>query len=141
MTGPRADPCHRGARWPGPGAAGAPRRGERGSATVLVLAAGLVVLVVGLVLALAVAHAAALHRARGVADLAAVAGAAAYARGAACATAVRVAVENGGRATDCRTTGDAIEHAVVVTVEIGVTRPAPGLPGAVRATATAGRVA
>lgn len=116
-------------------------RDERGAATVAVLAAAAVVLAVGAAVAVVMAYAAAQHRARGVADLAAVAGAGAYASGQACATATRVAGDNGARVTSCTATGDAVEHVVAVGVEIGLARPWPGLPNAVRGTASAGRVA
>lgn len=97
---------------------------ERGSATVLVLAAtGCLVIALGAALALAGAVAAR-HEATSAADLAALAGAAVLGEGAAppqaCAEAARVAAANGGTLTGCSLGPD---QSVVVAVAVPLTGP------------------
>lgn len=116
-------------------------RDERGSATPMVLVAGVLVLALGAMVAVLVAYAAAQHRVRGVADLSAVAGAGAYAGGQPCVVAARVAQANGARLERCSATGDAVDHVVQVEVSMTVGRPGRGLPDRLRAAANAGRLA
>lgn len=108
---------------------------ERGSASVLVLAIGSVVLMVGLASALAGSVIAARQRAHQAADFAALA-AAGYVqegRGKACDHAAQVASANGARMTSCRLDGcDAI-----VTVVAALPTSLKSL-GLVTATARAG---
>lgn len=57
----------------------------------------------------------------------------------ACSVAGEVAGRNGGRVVACRVTGDLVEFAVAVTVEVDLGFQTPGLPGSVRREAIAGR--
>ncbi|GAB3715877.1 Rv3654c family TadE-like protein [Mariniluteicoccus flavus] len=116
------------------------RRDDRGAATPAVLAVAVLLLVVSGAVALVIAYAAAHHRARGVADLAAVSGAGAYASGEPCAVAGRVGRANRARVTTCEAVGDAVDHVVTVEAEVTVGRTFPGLPTSVRARASAGRL-
>ena len=81
--------------------------GERGSATVWVLAAGLVIVVAALAAVAVGAAIVARHRAQAAADLAALAGAAHAVEGqdAACAWAARLAADNGGQLVACSLDG------------------------------------
>ena len=115
------------------------RRGERGSGTVLALAATgalLILLVAGLALASAVA---ATHRARAGADLAALAAASAVQAGAtssqACQRAAAVSASNAARQSECAVQADG-SVTVGVTAPVGL--PWPGTPSGARATARAG---
>ncbi|MEV4654964.1 Rv3654c family TadE-like protein [Micromonospora sp. NPDC049301] len=110
---------------------------ERGGATVLLLAVGLVFVLVGAFGAAVASAAMAAQRAAVAADLGALAGAARAFDGdvAACASAADIAGRNGGRLVDCRTDG----LDVLVTVEVAVT-PLPGLTRVVASTARAGPV-
>ncbi len=88
------------------------------------------------------AYAVAMHRARGLADLGALAGADAFDRdGEACPAARRQVAEQSSQASVswCRTAGDSVTFVVAVTVEVPVRVVLPGLPPLVRATAYAGR--
>jgi secretion/DNA translocation related TadE-like protein len=112
-----------------------PRRSDRGSATVLVVAAValvVVVLVGGLALGSAVV---ATHRARAAADLAALAAAQAVQQGmaptAACASAASVTSRNGARPAGCTVGGDGS-----VTCRATVV-PSLVLPGSPQRTTTA----
>ncbi|GAA0263572.1 hypothetical protein GCM10009539_57050 [Cryptosporangium japonicum] len=109
----------------------------RGSASVLALAVGLALLLVGLGFQTVGAAAVARHRAGLAADLAALSGALHVAEGApaACARAAAIASENGATLTDCRTTGT---H-VIVSTAVPPTGPA-ALIGQATATAHAGPV-
>jgi len=95
------------------------RAGERGSATVLVLALSTVVALLGMVLATLGAVGVARHRAASVADLAALAAAsrALDGPGPACEAAQQVATSAGGILTGCRLVGAVAD----VTAEV---RPA-----------------
>ncbi|GAB3625153.1 hypothetical protein GCM10027418_32400 [Mariniluteicoccus endophyticus] len=115
-------------------------RDERGSVTPLVAVTAVLLLAAGALVSLAVAYAAAQHRVRGVADLAAVAGAEAYGRGTACEVAARSARANGARVKTCRAVGDWAEHVVTVDVAVAVGARFPGLPTEVSAVARAGRL-
>lgn len=96
-----------------PGAGGS----QRGSGTLLVAAALLVAaMIAGAVLVVA-GYLAALHHARGAADLVALSGAAAQARGGdACRTAGELARRNGVRLGECRVRGDSFDFVVSTTV-------------------------
>jgi secretion/DNA translocation related TadE-like protein len=91
-------------------------RGDRGSASVWVLAVGLVVIVVAQTVAMIASATVAGHRAQAAADLAALAGALRILDGesAACARAAEVSVRNGASLVACRADG----FDVVVTVEV-----------------------
>lgn len=117
----------RGARW-------ASAAGERGSATVWLLAAGLLTVLVGGGLAGAGAVVVARHRAQAAADLGALAGAAYGLDGpaAACRRAELIVRANGARMLRCELRG----LDVVVTAQVR----ARGLGGNARATARAGPV-
>ncbi len=97
------------------------RPGERGAATVLVVAMVAVVLVVGVAVAAATGLLVAHRRAQAAADLAALAAAVAWRRGDdPCAAAEHVAAGNGARLTRC----DRLGADVVVRVAVR----APGDP-------------
>ncbi|WP_320068233.1 Rv3654c family TadE-like protein [Micromonospora sp. RTGN7] len=118
-------------------AAGAPiqPRGDRGGATVCLLAVGLVFVVVGVFGAAVGAARVARQRAAVAADFGALAaaGQALAGGGVACGSADEIARGNGARLTGCRLDGlDA-----VVTTEVTVT-PVPGLTRVATATARAG---
>ncbi|MFJ6149982.1 Rv3654c family TadE-like protein [Micromonospora profundi] len=132
-----------GSEWSGPGRSGGgpfgdvPPDGERGGATVLLLAVGLVFVLVGLFGAAVAGTGMAAQRAAVAADLGALAGAARAIDGdvVACAAARDIAGRNGGRLVGCRLEGlDAL-----VTVEVVFT-PLPGLTRAAASTARAGPV-
>ena len=116
---------------------------QRGSGSLLMCAVVAVLLVITWVGAVGGAYAVALHRARGVADRAALAGAQAYAHGQEpCAAARRQVAADGvtGVLSGCRFVGDAYQYVISVTVARRVAAPVPGLPGSVRAAAFAGPV-
>ncbi|GHJ10582.1 hypothetical protein TPA0907_49490 [Micromonospora humidisoli] len=121
----------------GPGRKGRGDVAERGGATVLLLAVGLVFVLVGLFGAAIGAARLARHQARVAADFGALAGAGAARQGAgvACATADGFVRANAARLVTCR--ADGLD--VVVTVEVAVT-PLPGLRRHATATARAGPV-
>ncbi|MPZ25807.1 MAG: helicase [Micromonosporaceae bacterium] len=110
---------------------------DRGSASVWVLAAGLVLLAAGLAGSMVGAAHVAQHRAQAAADLAALAGAARAVAGhpAACARAGVIAVANGAGLTHCALDG----FDLTVTVEV-VPPAGAGLHRTARATARAGPV-
>ena len=88
------------------------------------------------------AYAVAIHRARGLADLGALAGADSYDQGGEACQAARAQVaEQSAQASvgSCRTAGDSVTFVVAVGVEVPVRVALPGLPPLVRATAYAGR--
>ena len=94
------------------------RGGERGSATVLVLAFSAVLLLVGCALGVVTAMVHASRVAQSGADLAALAAARARSQGAdPCREAARVATADGVRVTSCRVSGP--------TVTLTVTAPGP----------------
>jgi secretion/DNA translocation related TadE-like protein len=101
---------------------------DRGSGTVWVLAAGLVLLLAGLAGAAVGAAHVARHRAQTAADLAALAGAAHAIEGSdpACARAAEIAAANGARVATCHL--DGLDLTVTVEVSppavVGVGRPA-----------------
>jgi secretion/DNA translocation related TadE-like protein len=107
--------------------------GDRGSASVWMLAVGLVLLAAGLAAAALGAVHVARHQAQSAADLGALAGAAhtIAAPGTACARAAMVADANGARLVACHRHGPDLTVTVEVTPAVG-----PGRP--VTATARAG---
>ncbi|MFG1838738.1 Rv3654c family TadE-like protein [Micromonospora sp. NPDC049175] len=114
-----------------------PPDAQRGGATVLVLAIGLVFLLFGTFGAAIAAAQLADQRAAVAADLGALAAAAHPLDGAAmaCALAADIASRNAGRTVDCRLDG----LDVLVTVEVAFT-PLPGLTWVATSTARAGPV-
>ncbi|MGA4506404.1 Rv3654c family TadE-like protein [Propionibacteriaceae bacterium G1746] len=114
---------------------------ERGAGTVLTATVALVIVAATLVGVWAVGWVTSHHRAARIADLAALAGAEAIARGAdGCATARATARRNGGTVRDCTTRGTAPSFVLVVTVSTPL-RPeirGPGVPRTASATAAAG---
>lgn len=112
------------------------RPGDRGSASVWVLAIGLVVIVVAQAFAMVGAATVARHRAQAAADLAALAGALRVLDGesVACARAAEVSARNGAGLVACRVDG----FDVIVTVEVAAT--GPGAWGAAQRSARAGPV-
>jgi secretion/DNA translocation related TadE-like protein len=116
---------------------GGGRGRDRGAASILLLAVGLVVVAAGLGGAAVAEALVGRHSARTAADLGALAGAARaiYGEGDACGRAARFVAANGGRMTACRVTG--LEIVVRVRVEV---RPLPGLVRQVEAAARAGPV-
>lgn len=113
-------------------------RGERGATTPVVAVVGMLLMVLAGCAAVVLAYAGAQHRARGAADLVAVAGAQAYAAGNACRAAGRAAELNGVRLVSCEAVGDAVEHVVRVEVELVLDQAPRGLPATVRGRADAG---
>lgn len=114
---------------------------ERGSGTVLVAAVMLVLLLLAGLVAIVIGYVAALHTARGAADLVALSGAAERARGGdACVAARNVAAANRVSLVTCRARGDSLDYVVSVTVATTVDFGVPSLPRQVRASAHAGRL-
>ena len=111
--------------------------GDRGAASILVLALGLLMVAAGLAGAAIGNTRVARHRAHNAADLGALAGAmhAVYGESDACARAERFVTANGGRMTECTVTG--LEIVVRAQVEV---RPLPGLVRQAEAMARAGPV-
>lgn len=121
--------------------AGCRHHGERGSGTVLVAAVVLVLMVVSAALLVVAGYVLAAHRARAAADLVALSGAAAVARGEdGCHAAAMAAAGNGVRLAHCRERGDSFDFVVSVTVVRAVLAPSAVLPGSVDATAHAGKL-
>lgn len=112
------------------------RRDERGSGTLLMMAAGLLVLVCGLAVVLWSAVSTAHHRATAAADLAALSGAQAIqSDGDPCATARRIARKQGASLDACTVYGEEVLVVAGVPVELGsLGRPV------VRSTARAGPI-
>lgn len=121
---------------PGPASTGGGGRAtDRGTASILVLTVGLVLLGAGLVAASVAAAVVARHQAQTAADLGALAGAARVVHGpaVACARAAELVAANQGRLTGCVVSG------LTVTVTVEVTPPAGAvLPRPAVATARAG---
>ncbi|MFG2099543.1 helicase [Micromonospora sp. S4605] len=113
------------------------RAGERGGATICLLAVGLVFVVVGLFGAAVASARAARQQARVAADFAALGGAGRALDGAevACGRATEIAAANGGRLVSCRLDG----LDVLVTAQVTVA-PLPGLTRVARVSARAGPV-
>jgi secretion/DNA translocation related TadE-like protein len=111
--------------------------GDRGAASILLLAVGLLMVAAGVAGAAVGNTRVARHRAHNAADLGALAGAmrAAYGEVDACSRAARFVALNGGRMTSCTVTG--LEIVVRVQVEV---RPLPGLDRQAEAVARAGPI-
>jgi secretion/DNA translocation related TadE-like protein len=112
-------------------------RGDRGAASIFVLAVGLVLVAAGLAGAAVGAARVGRHEARTAADLGALAGATRTIEGvaAACARAAELVGANGGRMTACRLQG----LDIVVAVEVTVT-PLPLLTRRATSVARAGPI-
>jgi secretion/DNA translocation related TadE-like protein len=110
---------------------------DRGAASVLLLAVGLVLVMAGLGGAAIGTARVARHQAQNAADLAALAGAtdAVFGESVACARAARLAAANGARLTSC--TVDGLE--IVVRAEVAV-QPLPGVLRKAAASARAGPI-
>lgn len=117
-----------------------PGRDQRGSGTLLLCAAVAILLVLTWAGAIGGGYAVALHRVRGVADRAALAGAVAYASGTEpCPVARRQTdAESPAVMTGCRAVGDLRRYVVSVDISWPVATRAPGLPRTVHAVAHAG---
>ena len=116
---------------------------QRGSGSLLMCAGVALLLVIIWVGVVGGAYAVALHRVRGEADRASLAGALAYAHGQEpCADARRQVAAEGVGATlsGCRFVGDAYQYVVSVTVVPRRTAPDTGRPRSVRAAPFAGPV-
>jgi secretion/DNA translocation related TadE-like protein len=110
---------------------------DRGSASIWLLAVGLVLVAMGVAGAAIGAATVARHRAQAAADLGALAGAARALDGpaAACGRATEIAGANGGRVVDCLLDG----FDLILTVEVSVT-PVPPVTRTASASARAGPV-
>ena len=118
-----------------------PTGGERGSATVLMAAIMGVVVTLGAAAMVIAGYLVGHHRARSAADLAALSGAVAHARGEdACDQARRIAPQNGAKVTSCARVGDDIDFVITVRTTVPVRSRLPGLPRRVEAEAHAGRL-
>ena len=114
---------------------------ERGSASVLMAAIMSVVVLLGAAAMVIAGYLVGHHRARAAADLAALSGAVAYARGEnACHQARRIAPQNGATVASCTRVGDEVDFVVTVRTAVAVRSRLPGLPRTVEAEAHAGRV-
>jgi len=113
------------------------RPADRGAATIMVLAIGLVLIGIAVAGAAVGAARVARHEARTAADLGALAGAMRVLEGSdsACARAGELVSRNGGRLAAC--TVDGLD--LIVTAEVDVT-PLPGLTRTARAAARAGPI-
>lgn len=110
---------------------------DRGAASILILAVGLLMVAAGTAGAAIGNTRVARHRAQNAADLGALAGAmrAVYGEADACGRAARFVGANGGRMTACQVT----DLEIVVRAEVEV-RPLPGLVRRAEAVARAGPV-
>lgn len=116
-------------------------RGEAGVATPLVALTVMGLVTLAAVGVLALAYSATARSVRAAADLVAVSGAQAHARGGdACDEARRIAGRNQVEVSECAVTGDLIDFVVEVRVSHGVGWRLLGLPDKVAATAYAGNV-
>ena len=120
---------------------GRPSGGERGSATVLMAAVMGVVVTLGAAAMVIAGYLVGHHRARSAADLAALSGAAAHARGDdACDHARRIAPQNRAEVAACTRVGDDIDFVITVRTTVPVRSRLPGLPRSVEGEAHAGRL-
>ena len=105
---------------------------DRGAASILVAALGLVLVMAGVAGAMVGAARAGRHRAQVAADLGALAGAgrAIEGRDAACARAERFVAANGGRLTSCVLSGLEVTVRVEVVVNLGPHRTGSGTAAA-----------
>ena len=114
---------------------------QRGSGTALIGAAVVIAMLLTGVLAVVLGYLVAEHAVRGAADLVALSGAAAHARGEdACEAAGDLARQNQVSLLRCLVRGDSVKFVVSVTVARRVDAPGPGLPRSVQASANAGRL-
>lgn len=114
---------------------------EHGSGTLLMAGVSAVLAVLAVGAAIVAVYAIALHQARAGADLAAVSGAIARTRGEEpCRVAEQMAARNDTMPVTCEVTGDHLEFAISLTVEVPVAVIVPGLPRSVRAEAHAGQL-
>ncbi|QGF22828.1 Rv3654c family TadE-like protein [Raineyella fluvialis] len=113
---------------------------QRGSGTLLLCGVGVILLVLTWVGAVGGAYAIALHRVRGAADRAALAGAVAYASGYPPCPAARrqVAAEAPAALTGCREVGDLHRYVISAEVQWPVATRVPGMPRSLSAVAHAG---
>ena len=115
---------------------------ERGVATVLSVAMVIALVTVAAVGMLGMTFAATARSVRAAADLVAISGAQAQAKGSdACEEARRIAARNDVEVSGCEVTGDMIDFVVEVNVRRTVGIRLPGLPERVAAVAYAGNVA
>jgi secretion/DNA translocation related TadE-like protein len=115
-------------------------RDERGAGTLLLAAVLLLAMTITAIGLMAAVFALAQRDAANGADLAALSGAAQYAKGQdACVTAQRIATQNGASLATCKVSGDSVDYVVAVTVERRLELPL-GLSPLVRASAQAGRL-
>jgi len=113
--------------------------GERGSASVLMAGVMGVVVLLSCAAMVVAGYVVAAHRARAAADLAAVSGAVAFARGEdACRQAGRSAADNDARMLSCSQVGDQIDYVVTVRVGFPVRGHLAGLPRRAESVAHAG---
>ena len=118
---------------------GGDRRDEQGGGTVLMMAVCVVVMVLGYTAMIICGYAIAAHRARAVADLAALSGATTASQGGdPCVSARRNAQAQSAQVTECDRVGDQIDFVVSVTASVAVAVRVPGLPQSVTAVAHAG---
>lgn len=111
---------------------------ERGSGSVLMIGVMAVVMAVAWGAAVVAGYLVAGHRAKSIADLAAVSGASAFVDGLdGCGTALRM-VERQGATARCRQVGDQIDFVITVTAAVQVPAAMPGLPTEVSAVGHAG---
>jgi len=95
------------------------KRDQRGSGTVLMAAVMLIAAMVAFICAVMIAWFGCVHQARSAADLAALAGADAYAIGGdACAAASRTAANNSAELTACAVDSNGLQFIVRVTVRV-----------------------
>ncbi|WP_432558719.1 Rv3654c family TadE-like protein [Granulicoccus sp. GXG6511] len=114
---------------------------QRGSATILAVAAIAVVLLLAGTIVIVAGYVLAARRAGQAADLAAVSAARTIDFGEpGCPITERIARDNGARLVRCDHVGDAIEFAVTVEVLVSVRPPLPGLPSSVSGKASAGQL-
>jgi secretion/DNA translocation related TadE-like protein len=115
------------------------RHDERGSGSVLMVAVMVVVLALSGAAILIAGYLVAAHRAKSVADLAALSGATAVLEGGdGCATAGSVATRSGVSVSSCQQIGDQIDFVVTVTATVTVPVSLPRLPRQVSAVGHAG---
>lgn len=113
--------------------------GDHGAGTPMVAMVAAFVVLLSIVGVVAGAYLTATHRARGAADLAALAAAHAYAAGGdACRQAGAVAAANATELSACQVEGSPASFVVAVTVRSPVRLAVPGLPEAATASARAG---
>ena len=117
----------------------AQRTDQRGSGSMLMLGVIGALSLLGLGAMCMATYLAAVHHARGAADLAALSGAVAVQAGEdGCASAERVALANETSLLTCDRVGDAVDFVISVKVVRSVRVNVPGLPGKITGSAHAG---